>query len=849
MKPLKVPLFITGIATLLAANLLWGYYQPSRNQSLPPFSGISLHSVPAPMPLFAEVPGRRAFQTLQSLRTNLYALLSSEGIYLTAGESRIRIRFSGANPESLPQGREPSSTKVRYYIGNNPERWRENVVTYRQVLYPDLYPGIDLSYEIADGGLKSSWIIHPGASPEDIRVVWDGVSRLSVDPGGGLLITTLTGEIWRESPPEAYQIVDGRWVPVQVAFRLLGNRSYGFVVQGAWDPTEPLFIDPALLYATFLGGSAQDSGLAVAVDGAGNTFIAGVTSSVDFPTTSGPLGGNPQERNIFVAKIQPGGELYYVLIIGGISGEQANAIGVDASGNAYVAGETFSPDFPVTPDAWQPGFAGYEDAFLLKLDPDGRLVYSTFLGGTGAEEIDDIYVDSVGNVYTAGEVYSDDFPLVTPWQSRTYGPGDEDAFISIFNADGQLVYSTYIGAEERDQIFRIAVGKDGYIYATGMTSSPGFPLVRPIQSHYGGGWDDGFVLKFDPWNNRMIYSTFLGGFRRDEGWGIGVDDTGNVYITGRTSSPNFPTAHPWQPFYGDEEDPEGGYDAFLAKISAQGDALLFSTFIGGHYRDEGWGLALDGSGNVYVAGGTGGGPFFPLHNPLQPYYGGGESDGFILAADPNGNLLYSSFIGGSGTDVGHRLVVDNRGIVHVTGDTLSPDFPVQLSVQPYRGDKDTFIARMSLVITPTPTPTPTPFAARAIGPEGGMLWIAYPGHLTLVKVPPGSLSTSTTFTLTGDARPDFQGELQGMNHFFRLETEVPITPAVPWEVTLGFTETRGVIPDTINLYYLSDSGWVTDTITLTTRWSDSIEAQIIRLGVYGLLGRTNRLFLPLILRR
>lgn len=845
---LRVPLFVMvmGVAVLLVADIFSGS-QLSRGEPLP-IRGISFRSVPAPVSLFAAIPERPAFQTLG---TNFYALLSPEGIYLTAGQGRIRIRFSGANRESVPQGREPAPAKVHYYVGSKSERWQENVATYQQVIYPDLYPGIHLACKITDSGLKLSWMIHPGASLEDIRVVWDGISRLSSDSAGGLLITTSAGETWRESLPKAYQVIDGREVPVQVDFRLLDDRSYGFVAQGLWDSTEYLFIDPDLSYATFIGGSSVDQGLAIAVDDAGNTFVAGYTLSMNFPATGAPLGDNPQKRNIFVAKIRPEGDLHYALVIGGAFEERANAIGVDASGNTYIAGETFSPDFPVTPDAWQPVFAGYEDAFLLKLDSEGRLVYSTFLGGTGAEEIADIYVDSVGNVYTAGEVYSDDFPLVNPWQSRTYGPEDEDAFISIFNAYGQLVYSTYVGAEERDQIFRIAVGKDGDIYATGMTSSAGFPLVQPLQPYYGGGWDDGFVLKFNPWTNRMIYSTFLGGIRRDEGWGIAVDESGNVYITGRTSSPNFPSVHPWQPFYGDEraENSEEGYDAFIAKMNAQGDALLLSTFVGGPYNDEGWDLASDGSGNIYVVGETGSSYAFPLRNALQPYYGGGESDGFVLVMDSDGNLLYSSFLGGSEADAGRRLVVDNRGIVHVTGYTLSPDFPFQLPVQPYQGNQDAFVARMGLVPPPTPTPTPTPFAARAIGPEGGTLWITYPGHLTLVKVPPGSLSTSTTFTLTGDARPDFQGELQGINHFFRLEAAAPVTPAAPWEVAIGFTETRGVIPDTLHLYRLTDNAWVTSDITLTGRWSDFIEAQIIRLGAYGLLGRTHRLFLPLVMRR
>ncbi len=831
---------IFGIIALLAGHLLNGS-EMSLGQPLP-IPQVAFHFVPAWTPVFVAIHGGSAFQTLGA---NVSALLTSEGVYLTAGRGLIRIRFANANPESGPQGSTLLPMKMYYYVGNNPDRWQEDNTAYEEVRYPDLYPGIDLIYRI-NGGLKSSWVVRPGADPERIRVVWEGVSSLTLDPSGRLLITAVTGDTWCENPPEAYQILDGRHVPVKVAFHLVNEHSYRYEIASTWDPAAPLFIDPTLIYATFVGGADRDEGMAIAADDVGNTLVAGITFSMDFPSTAGPLGGNPQERNIFVAKIRPDGQIHYAMIIGGIGGERANAVGMDSSGNAYIAGETFSPDFPVR-NAWQPFFAGYEDAFLMKLDSDGRLVYSTFLGGTEAEEIDDIYVDLVGNVYTAGEVYSDDFPLVDPWQSQTYGLEDEDAFISIFNAYGELVYSTYIGADKRDQIFRIALDKAGFIYATGMTSSPGFPLVHPLQSFYGGGWEDCFVLKFDPWNNRMIYSTFLGGMRRDEGGGIAVDESGNVYVAGRTSSPNFPLVRPWHSFYGDgmAENPEEGYDAFLAKINGRGDTLLFSTFIGGPLVDEAWGLALDGSGNVYLTGRTGSAQNFPIRNALQPSYGGGESDGFVLVTDPDGNLLYSSFVGGQGADSGQRLVLDKNGIVHLTGYTSSSNFPVRSPVQSYRGDKDGFIARMGLVPTPTPTP---PFAVRTIGPEGGSLWIVYPGHLTLVKIPSGSIATSTTFTLTYDSRADFQGDLQGMNHFFQVNAEIPVTPALPWEVALGFTETRGVIPDTLALYHLGPNGWLTEGITVTEQMPGYLEAQIAQLGTYGLLGQTNRLFLPLILR-
>jgi len=600
-------------------------------------------------------------------------------------------------------------------------------------------------------------------------------------------------------------------------------------------------IDPILFYSTSLGGENQDEGWGIAADKDGNTYISGITRSPDFAGVS----GYTSDKDIFVAKFDRSGSLVYITIIGGQSGEEGNAIAVDDFGNAYISGETFSPDFPIL-NAWQPTFAGYEEAFLLKLDANGQLSYATFIGGTGPEEVNDMVADSVGNVYLGGEVYSDDFPLMNPWSTAVFGPQEEDGFITIFNAEGDMVYSTLISAPYRDQVFRIAVDADGYVYGTGMTSSPSFPTVNAFQSVYGGDWDDCLVFKLDPWNNEMIYATLLGGSGRDECWGLAVDTEGAAYVTGYTLSEDFPLANEFQSTL------NGSDDAFIAKLSPTGKQLLFSSYLGGTQRDRAWDLALDSGGNIYITGQTAS-TDFPTAGALQAHYSG-EMDAFLVVLDPAHTLQYGSYIGGSDYDRGYRLTVDSDWVVHVTGGTASDNFPTTINTTSYGGGADAFVAAYGLIPTPTPTPTPTPYAAAEIGPEGGVVWMSYPEHVTLLTVPSGAITDPAVFTLTYESRAGQQGDLTGMNHFFTLDSSMSLAgPEIPFRLpdglllTMGF-ESGPVVEDTVTLYRLSAGAWTTGAITVVAQQPQYLQTNIAWTGIYGLMGESNRVYLPALLR-
>ena len=762
-------------------------------------------------------------------------------VVLTTPGARLGFRLTGANPQARPVENEPASAVAHYYLGNDPGGWRENVPLTTQATYQDVYPGVHVTYQASDRALTSRFVLEPGATLDAVRLEYEGVSSLAPDENGGLRLGLADGGVLRQTVRAAYQEVNGRRVPVDVRLRAVDERTYGLAVRGRWEPRLPLTFEVSLLYATFLGGSGTDEGWAVAVDEQGNTFVTGITHSGNFPHSDVANLPHGAPTDVFVACFDTDGRLVFATFFGGGSSEEGNSIAVDRDGNVYVAGETFSPDFPVY-RAWQPTFGGDEDAYIVKLNADGTLAYSTFLGGSESEEIDDITVDAAGNVYVGGEVYSDDFPLLNPWQSQTYGVDDEDGFISILDPDGVLIYSTYIGAAQRDQVFRLAVDNAGYVYAAGMTSSPTFPLVHPLQSTYGGDWDDCIVLKLNPWSNEMLFSTFLGGSGRDECWGIAVDVQGSVFVAGHTASRNFPRVNAAQPTYGG-----GEYDAFVARLSPQGDHLLYSTFIGGSGAERAWDLALDGVGNAYVTGETGSAQDFPRVGALQPTYGGGEKDGFLARLDANGVLRYASFIGGRNADTGWGVTVDRNWQVHVTGTTWSWDLPTQSPAMSYRGYSDAFVERLALV------PTPTPFATANIGPQGGAVWLALPGRLTMLTVPPGAVSETTVFTLAYDGHSDVQGDLQGFHHFFSLAAGRPPTGPVtlthPLQLILGFTDTGAAIPNTVGLYRLSSGTWVTNGITVTEQSPNHLIAWAEGTGIYGLLGRTNRIYLPLLLRR
>ena len=399
----------------------------------------------------------------------------------------------------------------------------------------------------------------------------------------------------------------------------------------------------SVIYSTVFGpGAAFD----IAVDAAGSVYVTGDTCSPDFPTVNpfqASLSGPMPNCDAFVTKLSPAGDaLVYSTFLGGSCGDAGVGIAVDATGNAYVAGETGSvipinepcaaANFPVV-NGFQSTHGGIMDAFVAKLDPTGsRLLYSTYLGGRGDDGASGIALDGAGNIYVGGTTTSSNFPTMHPFQAC--GMGGEDGFMAKLSPSGDaLMYSTCLGGACLDQIHAIAIDSSGHAYATGETCSSEYPTLNAFQNVRRAPSRDGFVTKLSPAGDSLAYSTFLGGSSLDTPYGIAVDPSGNAYITGQTFSADFPTVNPIQPTLADSRA-----DAFVARISPEGNTLTYSTYIGGtgnptqQVHDWGWGIAVDSTGNAYVAGFTPSADF-PTLNAFQPTFGGGSSsalDGFLF---------------------------------------------------------------------------------------------------------------------------------------------------------------------------------------------------------------------------
>ncbi len=505
----------------------------------------------------------------------------------------IRLRLAGAKPDAEVTGREELPGKVNYFIGNDPKKWRTNVPTYAKVRYRDVYPGVDLEYYGNQGGeLEYDFIVAPGADPSAIALdVGAGLvpargrlqgSPLRIDANGDLVIPAKGSEI-RFHKPQVYQeqsTVDSPQLTVEKETRKPNavNRQ------------------PTIVHRQFRDGR----------------FVLDAQNRIRFA-----IGPYDQSKSLV---IDP--ELVYSTCLGGVS-DSANGIAVDSSGDAYVTGTTYSDNFP-TVNPFQPTKKSSDTtAFVTKFNATGTaLVYSTYLGGSGGDTGNAIAVDSAGSAYLTGQTCSSDFPTALPLQASL--KGSCDPFVTKLNPAGtSLVYSTYLGGSSlSDAGAGIAVDSSGCAYLTGSTRASDFPTANSLQPSLKG-YENAFVSKLNPSGSALVYSTYLGGSDGDNGAGIAVDSSGNAYLTGTTSSPDFPTVNPFQTY----QSKYGETNAFVAKLNPGGSALVYSTFLGGSGvpnaatlagGDQGLGIAVDSSGNAYLTGATWS-PDFPTVNPIQTY--------------------------------------------------------------------------------------------------------------------------------------------------------------------------------------------------------------------------------------
>ena len=613
----------------------------------------------------------------------------------------LTVRLAGANPRAEAAGASGLPGKVNYFRGDR-ATWRTGIATFGRVEYRDVYPGIDVVYYGQQRELEYDFVVHPGADPQAIVLEFSGADRLQITEAGELVATLGTRTVVQRKPV-LYQEVDGIRQSVRGRYTLTGPTRAAFEID-SYDPHRTLVIDPVLVYSTYLGGSGEEYGFGIAVDGAGSAYVNGVTFSNDFPTTAGSFsttfGGS---ADAFVTKLAADGSaLVYSTYLGGSNYDRGSGIAVDSAGSAYVTGWTNSSDFPTTSGAFDTTYNGGFDAFVTKLDSAGSaLMYSTYLGGSLGDLGDlghDVAVDGAGNAYVTGITNASDFPTTPGAFDTTFG-GGTDVFVTKLNASGAArVYSTYLGNVGNDQGLGIAVDSAGSAYVTGL-STPGFPTTAgAFDTSFGGGASDGFVTKLLASGAGLAYSTYLGGASEDYGTGIALDSSNNAHVTGSTDSSSFPTTPgAFDTVFG------GGSDAFVTKLLPTGAALVYSTYLGGTTTDYGNGIAVDSVGSAHVTGYTGSSNFPTTAGALDTTFGGG-SDAFVTSLEASGAaLIHSTYGGGTRTDYGNAIAVDSAGSVYVTGVTFFSDFPTTPGAfdTTFAGVSDAFVAKIGEAGAPT----------------------------------------------------------------------------------------------------------------------------------------------------
>ncbi len=610
----------------------------------------------------------------------------------------VEIAFQDA--VSIPVGLDKAPFRTNFFIGKESE-WRTEISSYAQIVYSEVWPGVDVSYHFDGSGLKYDVRLSANAAMDAVSFVVSGATVNHVD--GALVLDLDSGISINDGVPTAEYDDDGTDIPVSYAVQ---GSAYGFMTSG-YDRNRSITIDP-LVYSTYIGGSGNDRAAGLVVDREGCAYVTGMTYSINFPTTSCTFQNSAVPSvnnlaNVFVLKLdQTGSNVLYSTFIGGSGNDHGAGIAIDARGNAYVTGFTGSTDFPTTAGAYQVTKTGAsnldDDVFVLKLDRTGSVLeYSTYVGGSGHEQGSGIKIDADGNAYIAGFTSSSNFPTTSNSYQRTYGGGDEydggDAFVFKLNPTGSgLTFSTYIGTDANDQAMAVALDPQRNIYITGYSRSSNFPTSLTAFQTENEGIGDIFVVKLDQTGTFMLYSTLVGGSTDDYATALFADDQGNVYVAGHTLSSNFPiTTGSFQTGFG------GVFDAFIFKLDPLGSNLLYSTFIGGNAYDKAYAVTVDANGSAYMTGSSNSMDFPTTYGTYRDKKTG-TTEAYVLRLDPNGTtLLNSSYLGGHAWSEGFAIDISGLGTAHVAGFTSSTDFPVSETgfQRSYGGSYDAF----SLMIT------------------------------------------------------------------------------------------------------------------------------------------------------
>lgn len=647
-------------------------------------------------PYFEPGPGQFGSEILYRARLPGYLaeFHPSEMRMELAGASRsLKLVFEGASPKARIEAEGRLNSVSHYFLGDRPENWRSRVPHYRALRYRAIYPGVDALFYGAGEGLEYDLELAAGADPARIRLRFDGADEVRLTSEGDLEIV-VAGRRLIQKKPAAYQAQAGGRRTVGCRYRLLGRRRVAVELE-AYRRDRPLVIDPVLVYATYLGAGSNDAIIGVRTDAQGMIYVAGYTGSGDLTTTPDSVQtAAAGQRDIFVAKLDPAREgldsLIYFTYLGGAGADTPTAMALDAEGNVYLTGWTQSTDFPLggnAPQIQRGGETG-QDAFVVKLNPaipgPIGLLFSTYLGGEQTDTGYSIDVDSEGLLYVAGVTKSEEFPLAgRPIQRGRWG--EQDAFLAWLDPNAPdpasaLRYSSYLGGEFNDEGRAVAALGRGVAAVAGATFSEQYHVTPGgFRTSYQGGGDVFFtVLDMNkPEYDALLYSTYLGGAGNEEPRRMARDPQGRLVMVGYTLSSDYPvTEGAFQPV------PRRAGQVFVSVLDttkAGAGALIYSTYFGGTGGEVAYDAVVDRAGRIYLTGYTLSADFPVTARAFQKEYGGGvEAFCAVLdpAAPPQNALLYASYLGRTGVNVGYGVAVAPDGTIYIGGSVQDRAFPV-----------------------------------------------------------------------------------------------------------------------------------------------------------------------------
>lgn len=613
----------------------------------------------------------------------------------------LRMKIVGANTDSTFAGENLREHRTNYFRGAETD-WRTDIPNFGRVQYENVYDGIGMVWHGLETGVtRYDFVVQPNADANQIALEFDGADNLEIDAEGNLLIHTAAGTI-KQNKPFSYQETDGVKQEIESGFRIENNQLRFDL--GDYDRSKTLTIDPTvtlnnLAFSTFIGSFADDQANDITVDANGNSYITGKTLSTSFPTTAGTFDTtHNNNEDVFVTKLNSSGTgIVFSTFLGGGFYDEGNGIALDSGGNIYVAG-TATSGFPTTAGAFDTSFNGGADVFVTKLNPTGSaLVYSTYIGASQIDTANDLAVDSGGNAYivvrTPDASPALNYP-VTAGAFDTIHNGFDDVAVTKLNDTGTaLVYSTFLGGSSIDNGTSITVNANGEAFVGGSTTDDvtDFPTTAGAFDTTHNGAIDFFVTKLNAGGTALIYSTFIGGSGIDNANGLAIDTAGSVYVVGSVA-PGFPTTAGVF-----DTTAAGSGETGVSKLSPNGATLVYSTFLGGTQGETARGVAVDAFGNAFVAGDNFGGDYPTTAGAYDTTFNG-SNDGFLTVLNQSATaLIYSTYIGGGGSEFANDITLDSVGNVYLTGRTVLNAAPFPTTTNAFQtfngGGNDAFVSK------------------------------------------------------------------------------------------------------------------------------------------------------------